>query len=89
MSLGGENTPDLWHLAFADFHGINMPTTVDFKTPTFKHLTSKIPEYLAIGCHEPGWADFGTALLSLRAMPSECGFDGQGDRFGTLGLGGR
>lgn len=41
--LSRKKVPDVWHLAFADFHGISTPTTVTFKTSTFKHLTSKIP----------------------------------------------
>lgn len=48
-----KKVPDVWHLAFADFHGINIPTMVNVKIPTFKHLISKTPEYLTIGCQEP------------------------------------
>lgn len=71
----------------ADFHGVCTPTAVNFKMLTFKHLTSKIPECLAIGCQEPGRVNFGTALLSLTTkclsiwagrMPSGSGFDSQG-----------
>lgn len=59
-----ERTKSLIH---ADFHGTCAPTTVNCKMRTFKHPTSKTPEYLAIGCQKPGWLSLTAKWLSIGA----------------------